>query len=196
MWLLTPLQFKQLLQDVESKNIQRRQIKFLHICNGWPSFYGEPRTPLRRAFQKQWAYIKTWPIRRYHNFLLEHDVIPSSTTQDLLEKPEEPSQTDGKGESTTRSSAREKSEAENKPEKQEQNQVEMSDYSDDEDEQLNASFGDLSFDKSFDSPIKRQIQSGKKAASTPMTPFAISMSPSSTPLHSMSSSTKKSRSYR
>jgi hypothetical protein len=68
---LDPYLIKQLLQDVEAKNLPRREIAFLAICN----------EDIRRTFQVKFDYVKKWSIRKYVDYLEENGVPASGTTQ-------------------------------------------------------------------------------------------------------------------
>jgi hypothetical protein len=84
MTTLDPYQIKQLLQDVEAKNLPRKEIVFLPICNEDIRLYGPKGTELRRNFQTKFDYVKKWRIRKYVDYLEEHGVAVSITTQRLL----------------------------------------------------------------------------------------------------------------
>jgi hypothetical protein len=82
--VLDPFQLKQLLQDVEAKDMDRKEVSLLNICNDDKRLYGTKGSDIRRAYQLKFNYIKGWPIDRYIDCLELHGVAPSATTLRLL----------------------------------------------------------------------------------------------------------------
>jgi hypothetical protein len=66
-----------LLIDLEDSAIPLQALNLLDLCNSSEKFFGKPATPLRRAFQKQFAYLKKLPDKSYKVLLSRHTVEPN-----------------------------------------------------------------------------------------------------------------------
>jgi hypothetical protein len=66
-----------LLTDLEDSSSPLQAFSFLELCNSHEKFFGKPATPLRRAFQKKFDYLKRLSDSTYKSVLSRHSVEPN-----------------------------------------------------------------------------------------------------------------------
>jgi hypothetical protein len=76
----TKLSFDQnrgLLTDLEDYVCPLKEFNLLELCNSLEKFFGKPATPLQRAFQKKFDYLKRLPESTYKSVLSRHNIEPN-----------------------------------------------------------------------------------------------------------------------
>jgi hypothetical protein len=66
-----------LLTDLEDSAAPLQDFNLLALCNSSEKFFGKPATPLRRAFQKKFGYLKKLPDSTCKSLLSRHNVEPN-----------------------------------------------------------------------------------------------------------------------
>ena len=87
---------KQLLCDIEQKNLPFHNISLTSICNNRIDIYGPRGDKTRRQVQKVFDKLKRSSVKKYHAKLLRNNVMPGSATLAKLnnEKQEEEDELD------------------------------------------------------------------------------------------------------